>query len=328
VISRILRVFGGAAIAAAIALAGAPARAQSAADVEAARELFKQGSRAADAGNWQEARDRFERALTLKRSPRLLYALGLAQYHTGQLVEALESLRAFLADPSAATTQGSEDYAKTAKQTIAELEKRVASVTLAITPRGIPGLVVTVDGQKVPEVALDLRRLVNPGKREIVASAPGYREARATVTLAEGEAKAVSLTLEAVPMGSQAAPNPGPAGPAPSSPQPASSPAAPSRAIPIGLMAGGAAVLGVGITVGMIGVGEAKAAPTRDGPEAARARTKMMAGDVVGGVGIAAAGAGAVVLVVQIVSAKQQAPARGSVTPYVTGREIGVLGRF
>jgi hypothetical protein len=84
--------------------------------------------------------------------------------------------------------------------------------------------------------------------------------------------------------------------------------------------------------VGLVGVSQAEGAPTRDGPEADSARTKMLIGDILGGVGIAAAGIGVVVLVLQ--GGKEEpaktggAGAASRVSPFITGRGGGVRVQF
>jgi hypothetical protein len=313
--------FAAAALSAAL-LAAPAARAQSAADVAAARELFKEGSRLGNEGRWDEARDRYERSLQLKRAAITLYSLGVAQHRTGRLVDALESLRAFLAEPPAPAT---EPWQGPAKELVAELEKRVASIELAITPPGLPGLSVTIDGKAIPAAALDRRRLVDPGAHQILVSATGHREARAQITLAEGSSQRVALTLVPAPRVEPPLPPKTPLGPLRREEAP---PEAPSRALPFALLGGGAAALGAGIAVGWVGVGEAKSAPTRDGPEASRARAKMLAGDIVAGAGIAAAGAGLVVLVVQAVSGKAPKPGSVSLSVWTSGPGVGLAGRF
>ncbi|HVY47558.1 MAG TPA: hypothetical protein VHB21_16830, partial [Minicystis sp.] len=88
-----------ASLGAALFAAAPCARAQDAADVAAARDLFNEATRYAAAGQWELARDRYQRSLTLKRAAITMYSLGVAQQNTGRLVEALESFRAFLAEP-------------------------------------------------------------------------------------------------------------------------------------------------------------------------------------------------------------------------------------
>ena len=316
------------ALAAALGLTGAPgaARAQSSADVAAARDLFKEGSRLVQEGKWDEARDRYERSLALKRAAITLYSLGVAEEHTGRFVDALESYRAFLAEPP---TPATEPWIAPAKESVASLEKKVARIEIAITPATAPGLVVRVDGQVVPSLALDRPRLVNPGAHEVTATAKGFKPSRSVAMLAEGGRATVALTLEAAPEEHGAAPTtPLPQGPKPAHDQ-AAVVAAPDRTLPFALIGGGAPALAAGVIVGMIGVGEASDAPTSDGPEADGARTKMLVGDILGGAGIAAGGVGAVLLLLGGGTAKPAKVGGGpTVHGWIGGAGGGVRVRF
>src|SRR5262249_8065786 len=153
------------------------------------------GSSLATKGKWDEARDRYERSLALKRAPITLYSLGIAQKNTGQLVEAIESLHAFLAEPLVAATK---PYERPAREAIAEIEKRSGSLRITVEPRGLARVVVTVDGQAVPAAALDRPRPVNPGDHRVAASADGRRDADSTVHVDEGGRALATLTLDAL----------------------------------------------------------------------------------------------------------------------------------
>jgi hypothetical protein len=312
--------FAGAALALAMLLTSPVARSQEAADVEAARELYKEGRALIEAERWDEARDRFERSLALKRAPRTLFSLGVARQKTGRLADALESYRAFCVDPKGLTDH---PFFEQATEAIADLEKRVAYVSLQIapSPAALRELRVAIDGRGVPAAALGTRRLVDPGTHQVVAVAAGYREAHASVTVGEGGQASVSLSLEPVPALVE--------GPIVTPPTPDLAPRAPTRTLPIVLMAGGGAVLLAGVTVGMIGVSAAASAPTRDGPQANAARKKLLAGDVIGATGVVAGGAGLVLLLVRRPAASPAASARpGQVEPWILGSTAGVTVRF
>ena len=295
------------------------ATAQTAADVSAARDLFIQGSELVQQGKWDEARERYERSLRLKRAAITLYSLGLAQKNTGRLVEALENMRAFLAEPSAEATR---PYEKPAQQAIAELEKRVARIELHVEPARLSGIAVTIDGQAVPAAALGVPRLVNPGPHEVAATAPGYSAARASETVAEGAQATVKLSLEKM-----AEPAALPKAPGAARRSSAGDAALrPSRALPFALIGGGAAGLGAGAIVGLFGVSQASDAPTRDGPEADAARTKMHVGDVLGGLGVVAAGVGVVLLLTRP-SARAPASARATPAPRIGSSVVALCRR-
>ncbi|UQA57842.1 PEGA domain-containing protein [Polyangium aurulentum] len=259
------------------------ARGQGAADVALARDLFREGVELAQQGRWDDAHERYRRSLALKRAPLTLYSLGVAQQQTGRFVDAIESFRAFLAErePESPVTL---PYEQPAREAVVALEKRVARLDVVVLPAGTKAVHLEIDGQRVPEAALGLPRPVNPGERVIVVSAEGYREARTTAKLAEGESAKVTVRLEPLP------------GPrlVPMDPGPSTS----SRALPIALLASGGTLFATGLGVGLAGVVEAASAPTRDGPEANRARTLTLAGDIAGGVGLAVLGVGTILMIV------------------------------
>ena len=276
--------------------AGGVARADGAADVAAARDLFNEASRFAAAGKWDEARDRYQRSLALKRAAITIYSLGVAQRNTGKLVEAIENFRAFLNEPP---TPATLPYVAAARQAITEIAPRLAKIAITIEPPDAPELLVTVDGERVPNLALDRARVVNPGAHDVKARAKGYAESSQHVEVHDGESGAAKLTL--VP-GKEAPAPVATVAPAPLAPRVAAAPdnsPPPSRALPIVLMTVGGALCIGGVTVGLLGVAQAASAPTRNGPEASAARAKSAAGDAMTGVGLGAAVVGLVILVTQ-----------------------------
>jgi hypothetical protein len=248
-------------------LCGAPAttRAENPADVAQARELFTEGSRFAEAGNWAAASERYARSLALKRAAITLYSLGISQKNTGKLVEALVNLRAFLSEPSVPATQ---PYEAPARAAIAEIEPRIGRVRIDVVPPGVPGAVITIDGVSVPPAAYGMDRPIDPGDHLLVGTAPDHDPTHMRLRVREGSRQQVTVNLAR----SQ------------------------SMLLPVSLIAGGGAALTGGVIVGLVGVSQASSAPTSDGEEADAARTKMIVGDVIGGVGLAAVVVGVVML--------------------------------
>lgn len=308
------RFFSPIVLAATVFCAPTIARAQSPADTALARELFVQGADFAQKGQWNEARQRYERALALKRAPRILYSLGIAYRNLRRFVEALESYRAFLVDMDKVDDK---PYEQPARDAIAELEKLVAKVDIKATvPDEDAKLFLTIDGIIVPEAAHGYPRLVDPGRHTIVARATGFREASEVVTLEEGEQRAVTLRLEpldkARPLRKAEKPDVVPV-------------------VPTSLLAGGSAAFAVGLTVGLLGVQRGADAPTRDGEDARTARQLAVVGDVVGGVGVIVAGAGLTLLLIEKYrkpGANSAKPSTGWVLPVVSPTGAGIVGRF
>ena len=236
------------------------AGAQSAKDVETARAMFVEASRLADEGRWEEARVRYQLSLRLKRAAITFYSLGVVDKELGRLVEARESFRAFLDEPSTAGTKGFEEPAR---QALAEIDKSLAAARLA-------------EANTAPPPAPPTEPVAAP-PTESVAVPPS------------------------VPV------------------------AAPSRTVPFALIGAGSAVFVAGVVTGLVGLSEAGNASSATGPDAESARTKGFVGDLVGGVGLAAAGAGVIVLLLQ----KHPQPAKAaSVRPWISGATAGVQVSF
>jgi hypothetical protein len=277
----------GAAILLAALAAAAPraARAQSPSDVETARALFVEGAKLANDGRWREARELYARSLQLKAAPITRYSLGVAQRETGHLAEALGSFRAFLAEPEAPATAR---YTAPAQAAVTALEARVGRVSIAIEPRAIDDLSLTIDGQPVPPSS-DAPREIDAGAHDVLARAPGYRPGTAHFVVAEGAGAAVTITLAATgaALASKTVVRPLDTS-APLDPSAALAPA--SHTLPLVLLGVGGALFIGGTTLGLVGVSQASSAPTRDGSAAHGAQTKAIAGDLVAGAGTAAVG--------------------------------------
>jgi Tetratricopeptide repeat len=291
------------------------ARAQSPADTALARELFVEGADFAKKGQWNEARQRYERALALKRAPRILYSLGIAYRNLRRFVEAIESYRAFLVEMDKVDDK---PYEQPARDAIAELEKLVAKVDIKVfVPDRDAKLFLTIDGIIVPEAAHGYPRLVDPGRHTIAAKASGFREATQVVTVAEGEQTQVNLRLRSIDN------EPLPPG--------ETTPATPSNIVPTALLGGGIAAFAVGLTVGLVGVQRASNSPTADGEVARSARRLAVIGDVVGGVGVIVGGAGLTLLLIEKFGKTPPAPAKstsGWVLPVVTPTGAALVGQF
>lgn len=288
-----------------------PAHAQeNPADIATARELFREGLVLSREERWEEARVKLEQSLSLKQTPLTYYTLAVAEKKSGHPVAALEHFKTFLAQPQNAKTEG---FVPGAEKAVAELERLVARVTIEVSPASIPELDVKIDGKLVPEVALGRPRLVDPGEHEVMARAPGYLPTGDTFSVEAQQSASVSLTL--TPSADD-----GP-GMVVGDDDPTLFYAG------VGLLAGGGAIGVIGLIVGIVGAEEASDAPTRDGPEADAALEKTLAGDILMGVGGAAAIAG-LVLVIMDVTTEDEEPTTAGWRPWVAGDQLGVELRF
>jgi hypothetical protein len=235
----------------------------SASDIAAARSLGQEGVKLADSGNCQEAVDRLSRAEKLFHAPTTLGRLGECQVQIGKIVDGTENLNKVAreqlppnAPPAFAAAQ------ERAKKVLADAKGKIARIKIAVAGASDVALTVKIDGEVVPLANLNTNRPVDPGEHTIEASAPGYKRASAKVTLPEGGADSVALTLEPDPN----APKPEPASPGPVTPsQPQEPPSkaslsvssdSPSRVPVYAALGVGAAGLVVGTVFGLLASGK------------------------------------------------------------------------
>lgn len=294
--------------------------AQTPADVETARALFVEGAKLGNEGRWKEARDLYARSLQLKPAPITRYSLGVAERETGHFADALSSFRAFLAEPE---TPATARYTEPARAAVAALEARIAHVIIAVEPRPIADLTVTVDGLPIPPQS-ERAREVDAGAHDVVARAPGFRPGNAHLVLAEGGGAAVTLTLAPAagtalsksvvrPLDTRVVLDPLPP------------PPAPSRKLPFILLGVGGALFAGGATLGLIGVSQASSAPSQDGSAASSAKAKGIAGDLLGGAGIATAGVGLILL---LTGGKSNSTPGSASGPAVSASGSGITVHF
>lgn len=263
-----------------------PAAAESAEELARARELFVEGARLAEAGKWEAARERFERSLALKKAALTYYNLGVAQQESGRVADAIESFRAFLASPVEPATQA---YVAPVRAVLPELEARVAHVGVEVRPAGIAGTVVRIDGREVPAAGA---HMVDPGKHDVVVSAPGYFEAKHTASVGPGARASVMVQL--TPLG-------------------------PSSAVPLGLGIGGLVMLVGGEVVFALGAAQDLDFAAKRGP----AKAMMIAGNAIAGAGAITAGIGLVMML-----RRPSAPKSAALAPWSNGAASGLELRF
>lgn len=148
---------------------------------------------------------------------------------------------------------------------------------------------------------LSKRHPVDPGAHDIVARAPGRAEARAHLTVPEGGSVTVTLTLTPLPSSRvpvEAEVDVRPPGPV-AREAPGSGGERWPRALPPALLGTGGAVVAGGVALGLAGLIDAQQAPSSRRAAAGDGEAAQIAGGVLIGAGVAAAGVGLVLLLVQ-----------------------------
>lgn len=229
----------------------------SAGDVATARELYKQGADALDAGDPKTAADRLTAAWSLVQTPVIGFDLARAQLALGRLVEAREAALAVTRVPVASDETGRSSKARIdADRLAASIAPRIPHVR--VTVAGVSPdrhATVKLDGAEIPSAALAVARQTNPGTHTATVDVDDGRHAEGSVVLGEGDNKEVLLTVPAPKAGDATTSPPvlpppiARDAPPPIAPPPANPPTASSTPplVWIGLGVGG-----VGLAVGAI----------------------------------------------------------------------------
>jgi hypothetical protein len=172
-------------------LHGGSAAAQSKAELDKARERFREGLALEAGGNCAKALELFRAVAEVKSTPQVRLHIATCEEKTGDYMKALGSYRLAQIDAQAAKLK---DVAKLAADAIATLEPKIPALTIE---RG--------EGATVASISLDQRVLgatevgtkvpVNPGPHVIEATASGKRPFRTEVVLGDGEKKAIEVSL-------------------------------------------------------------------------------------------------------------------------------------
>lgn len=328
-------------------LVSAPALAQdaTAANIAAARTLGIQGVQLADAGKCDQAIEKLSRAEALYHAPTILGRLGECQVAVGQIVLGTENLNRVVREQLAPNApQAFRAAQERAKKALDAALPKIAYLTVTVEPRDAKPE-VKVGGVPVPSALIGVERPTDPGTHEVVATAPGYLEAKSTVTLAEAGHQSIALTLqpdpsakpadppaETIPPGSTLVPPPG------AQPPPPAAKSGGSNTLAYVLLGVGGVGIVAGSVTGIMAIGAKsdldcpdKRCVGEEGDKLESAKTIAMVSTIGFAVGIPAAAVGAVLLVTggsKKDTGKLDQPKGFSATPYVGFGEAGVVGTF
>ncbi len=265
---------------------------QSAVSVTAAEALFEQGREAMTAGDFDTACTRFRESNRLDPAVGTRLNLADCEERRGKLAQAWSLFRGAVAelDPS-------DDRVTVVKQRIRTLESRVPKLMLTRAKGAPANLNASLGGADFGPGSFGVPLPMDPGRYEIIVSAPGYAMRTIVVELAEGETADIKLSPgESLTPPPQAAEEP-------AQERPASSSGSDRRTWTYVLGGIGLAGLGLGAAAGVVTLHEKSVADSncRDdlqlcNAEGARAndtgKTYAMLstiGFIVGGVGVGGA---------------------------------------
>jgi hypothetical protein len=186
-------------LAAALTFAALPpvARAQSRAEVAAARKLFDDALSDEQAKRFDAALEKFRRVQAVKDTPHVRFRIAACLEGLGKLHEAIDAYEATVQLGESDAKNG--DVVKGSRDRIVELTKRVSALTITLGPNAPPDAEIELDHEKVPERSLNAPILLNPGPHEVVGTASGATTFRTSLTLAEGARLSLVVPLERTP---------------------------------------------------------------------------------------------------------------------------------
>jgi hypothetical protein len=279
----------------------APSAADAQEDVNGARgaQLFAEGKAAMAKNDYATACAKFSESMKIAPRPNVVFNLAQCEEHEGRLVNA----RKHWADAQAAIDSRDPRVA-IAKDRIAALDKRVASLVLRLAAGTPPQAHVKIDGAEVDKSAIGAATPVDPGAHVVTLEAAGRKESRTSLTLAEGEKKEATLSPGAVdPSYVPPAPERAHVAPDASARPPAAAPASSTKRT-VGFVLGGIGIAGLAVAAVTGGLAVAKNGTiqsdcpnkrcSQEGLDAISGQNALFAANYVGwGVGIAGVAAGA-----------------------------------
>ncbi|NUQ76201.1 MAG: hypothetical protein HUU21_21895, partial [Polyangiaceae bacterium] len=181
----------GLTLVAALLLVAAPAAADLSPKEEAKRtQLFKEGKSFFEDGKWKEAAEKFRAVVEMRSAPKALIALAAAEEKLGHLGEAKRLYDRAREEAMAAKLPRDQEEAALR---LRELLPRVPRIAVKV-PSGVSDVVITIDGK--PAEFQFGNADVDPGEHTVMVTAPGVKDFREVVTVAEGERKEVQVDFE------------------------------------------------------------------------------------------------------------------------------------
>jgi len=162
----------------------------------AARALAISGRKLYRAGDYETAIERFHSAEAIVHAPAHVLYLARAHAKLGRLVAARDLYQQIVDEPLGANDPAPFHRAQDkARREIEALAPRIPSVALTITGPSSEPITITLDDQPLPPGRVSSPVPVDPGEHRLAVTAPGWRTEQRSLSLAEGEAKTLTIAL-------------------------------------------------------------------------------------------------------------------------------------
>ena len=181
-------------VALAVVIAAFPAAAQSTTDLKRARAQFQRGIELEQASNWTEAIQEFREVGQVRMTPQVRFHIAYCEENLGRLVTALGGYDLALSE---ADTVGS-DFKSEVETAMSRLREKIPKLLIE-RGSGAEAALVQLDGVDLGASQIGVEVPLDPGPHTITANAPGFIPFSATADLKEREVTKVTLELEVAP---------------------------------------------------------------------------------------------------------------------------------
>lgn len=176
--------------------------APTASDRDAARRLADKGAELFDAGKYEEALDYFRRANERVHAPTFLLKMAQAKVKLGKLIEGRDIFQQ-IADEHLAP-QAPESFVNarnTARRELEDLKPRIPTLQIVVTGAPLSEVNVTIDGTSLQSIDQPIAQ--DPGDHTVVVTGSGGASVTRSVTLREGSAERLEVSLAQKPAGDE-----------------------------------------------------------------------------------------------------------------------------
>jgi tetratricopeptide (TPR) repeat protein len=175
-------------------LAAAPAGAAKPSKQEQvlAKKAANEGRKHAKKGDWEEAREAWQRSVDLNDTPGARIELAKAESKLGRLLLAEEHIKKALEHPKLPWAQK-----RKATSALAELDEKIP--TLGVEPPADFAGTISVNDQEYDAASLVKPLRLDPGEHTVQAKAKGYTPFSESVLLEEGDRKNLVILLTELP---------------------------------------------------------------------------------------------------------------------------------
>jgi hypothetical protein len=179
-----------------LARAQDPAPETSAEALKRAREQFGQALALQTAGDWAGALALLKEVAAVKSTPQVRFNMALCEEKLGKLVAALGDYELAAAD---ARAEKADQVAEEVEGRLESLRQRIPKLTIK-RGAGADAASISVDGVSVGDQVVGTPMPTDPGPHAVEAKAPGFKQFRQSVRVAEQQSETIEVVLEAEPV--------------------------------------------------------------------------------------------------------------------------------